>query len=152
MCVGASSNDSFVILLQGIFWAPSKHKGPSRTRWLTKLIMCNFAKTRPFLFCCCFLIFTQNFQLKELFLHCKANKEIIFLGMFFFVYFLLLLLVTLVISVDLHGSNSGESWTCLLFLNNQVQPKYIPTPFHTVAPKQLSLPALHPLNFLAHHH
>lgn len=87
------------------------------------------------------------------FKHCKGNKEIgFFFCCFFKLLLLLLFLVTLIISVRLHSSNSGESWTCLLFLNNQEQPKYIPTPFNTLAPKLLPSPALHPLYFLAHHH
>lgn len=49
LCEGAFSNDSFVILLQGFFWAPSKHKGPSHTHWLAKLLMCKFIQTSPFL-------------------------------------------------------------------------------------------------------
>lgn len=44
-CEGASSNDSFVILLQGFFWAQSKHEGRSHTHWLAKLFMCKFVCT-----------------------------------------------------------------------------------------------------------
>lgn len=45
-CVrGASSNDSFVILLQGFFWAPSKHEGLSHTHRLAKLFMCKLVQT-----------------------------------------------------------------------------------------------------------